>query len=330
MITNEIPITFATTHYEHFGELVTGRIPIEGIKLTSLEMQTEEMFFRFLQYREFDVSELSLAKYVSMISQGEDWAIAIPVFPIRTFRHAAFYVRADGPKTPQELAGARIGVPEWAETATVFARGALAHEYGVDLTSIDWTQAGVSEAGRTEKVELKLPPGLRLTHRPDKVLDDMLVAGELDCVIAARVPASYEQGNPRIRRLFENFIEVESRYYRDTGIYPIMHTVVIKRDVLDRDPWIAMNFLKAFEESKRRSYAHLSFRGPTPYLDPWAAEHARQLAVTFGEDYYPYGIEANRPTLEAFLQYCDEQGITHRKLTPEEIFAEQVHEHFRV
>lgn len=330
MNTNDIPVTFATTHYEHFSELVSGRVPVEGVKLTALEMQTEEMFFRFLRFQEFDVSELSLAKYVSMISQGEDWAVAIPVFPIRTFRHAAFYVRSDGPKTPQDLRGCRVGVPEWAETATVFARGALAHQYGVDLTSIEWTQAGVSEPGRTEKVALKLPDGLKLLHRPDKVLDDMLVSGELDCVIAARVPASYEQGNPKVRRLFESFIDVEEQYYRQTGIYPIMHTVVIRREVLDRDPWIAMNLMKAFEESKRRSYAHLSFRGPTPYLDPWAAEHARRLAQLFGADYYPYGVDPNRVTLEAFLQYCDEQGVTHRRLTVEQIFAEQTLEHFRV
>lgn len=328
MAANDVALTLAVAHYDHFSELVSGRVLADGITLTALEMPPEEIFFRFLTYREFDVSELSLAKYVSMVSQGEDWAAAIPVFPLRTFRHAAFYVRPNGPRAPQELRGCRIGVPEWAETAVVYARGVLAHDYGVDLRSIAWVQAGVSDPGRTEKVALKLPPGVNVTPRPDTSLDAMLVAGELDCVIAAHVPPSYERGITR--RLFENFIDVEERYYRSTGIYPIMHTVAIRRDVLERDPWVAMNLLKAFEASKQRSYAHLSFRGPTPYLDPWAAEHARRLQVIFGTDYYPYGIEPNRTTLEAFLRYCDEQGITHRKLEVRELFAEHVQEHFRV
>lgn len=327
----KLPLTFATTHYEHFADLTSGRIEIPGIDLTCFEMGTEEVFFRFLTYREYDVSEISMAKYASMISQGDTSITAIPVFPNRVFRHSSLYVRRDGPiQKPSDLNGKRIGVPEWAETATVYARGALAHQYGVDLNSIEWTQAGVNEPGRTEKVALKLPPGLRVTPRPQKDLSDMLVAGEIDAAMCARPPKCFVNHHPNVKHLFDDIIGTEQQYYRETGIFPIMHAVALQRKVVDEHPWVPMNLLEAFEESKRRSVDRILNTGVTPVLDPWCTMRAQQFQQLFGTDYWPYGIEANYKTLDAFLLYAFEHGVCHRRVEVEELFTSHVLQHVRV
>jgi len=328
---SRLPLTLAITHYDHVSDLTSGRVAIEGVDLHALELQTEEVFFRTIVFRDFDISEISLAKYTSMRSQGNDSLIAIPVFPSRVPRHSAIYVKQGGPvEKPSDLFGRRVGVPEWAETALVYTRGAIAHQYGVPLASIRWFQGGVNEAGRTEKVALKLPEGLSYTQVRDKSLNEMLLAGELDAVMCAHPPDAFADGSGRIRRLFENWLEVEEQYVRETGIFPIMHTVVIRKAVLDANPWVAMNVYKAFEEAKRRSVERMLFIGVSHVPIPWCYEHARRSLDVFGKTYWPYGIEDNATTLKAFLQYAYEQGVIHRMLEPEEIFAEQVQQHFRV
>jgi 4,5-dihydroxyphthalate decarboxylase len=227
------------------------------------------------------------------------------------------------------LAGRRVGLPEWAQTAAVYSRGLLVHQYGLDLSSIEWIQAGVNQAGRKEKVGLKLPAGVKLTPMPDKILSEMLVSGEIDATLTAHPPACFDDGHPNIKRMFENFMEVEKRYVKETGIFPIMHAVVIRKALVDQNPWIAMNLLKAFEEAKRRSIDRALFVGSC-FPIPWGYELARQAQEMFGKDYWPYGIEANRVSLDAFLQYAYEQGVCHRRLAIEELFPPQVQKRARV
>jgi len=328
---NELSLTLAISEYDHVTDLVMGRIVPEGIRLTCLSLPVEEIFFRFLINREWDVSETSMAKYASLISQGDTSLIAIPVFPSRVFRHSSIYVRRDGPvMAPSDLAGRRVGLPEWAQTAAVYSRGLLMHQFGVDLASIDWVQAGVNEPGRVEKVDLRLPAGLRLTPVADKTLSDMLVSGDVDAVLSAAPPACFEQGHVNIRRLFENYREIETAYYRETSIFPIMHVVTIRRELVDSHPWIAVSLLKAFEEAKRRSVARaLDIKAPR-FPIPWCYDDARQAQATFGADYWPYGIEANRATLEAFLRYAHEQGVCHRVVAVEELFPKSVRSSFKI
>lgn len=328
---NEVPLTLAISRYDHVEDLTAGRIVPEGIKLTCLSLSVEEIFFRFLKHREWDVSELSFAKYVSLISQGDTSFTAIPVFPSRIFRHSSIYVRRDGPvKVPQDLAGKRIGLPEWAQTAAVYSRGFMQHQYGIDLASVDWVQAGVNEPGRVEKVKLDLPAGIRLTPAPTKSLSQMLVDGEIDAALSAHAPDCFEHGHPDIVRLIPNYMAVEADYYRDTGIFPIMHVIAIKRTALDAHPWIAMSLLKAFEQAKRQSVARALEVTAPRFPIPWCFEYARQAQELFGEDHWPYGVEGNRTTLEAFLRYAHEQGVCHRLLTPEDLFAPQVLSRVRV
>jgi 4,5-dihydroxyphthalate decarboxylase len=201
-------------------------------------------------------------------------------------------------------------------------RGLLQHEYGVDLARIHWHQAGVHQPGRVEKVKLHLPEGVRITPVPDKSLAQMLAAGELDAVISARDPGG--------KRLFEDYVPVEEKYFRKTGIYPIMHVIVLRREAYERDRWIAMNLLKAFDEAKRESTQRLVEIGLSHVPMPWVAEHARRWRELAGEDFWPYGIEPNRPTLEAFVQYAHEQGVTARRLRLEELFAPETRESYKI
>ncbi len=216
-----VPLTLAISEYDHVTDLVTGRVPVEGVDLTCLTLQIEEIFFRAFIYRDFDVSEVSMAKYCSMVSQGDNALVAIPVFPSRVPRHSSIYVRRDGPvKKPSDLAGRKVGLPEWAQTASVYSRGLLVHQYGIPLTAIDWVQAGVDQPGRTEKVKLNVPPGVKLTPRPDKSLNEMLLSGEIDAMLTAHAPSSFDNGHPNIGRMFEDYLDVEMNYVKETGHLP--------------------------------------------------------------------------------------------------------------
>jgi 4,5-dihydroxyphthalate decarboxylase len=326
-----IPLTLAISHYDHITELVTGRVPVEGVDLTCLNLQIEEIFFRQFNYLDFDVSEVSMGKYSSLVSQGEAPLVAIPVFPSRVARHSSIYIRRDGPvKAPADLAGKRIGIPEWAQTASVYSRGLIQHQYGIDLRSIEWIQAGVDQPGRLEKVTLKLPAGIKYRPAPDKSLSGMLVSGEIDAALSAHAPACFEHGHPNVARLFPDYLDVEMKYVKETGIYPIMHTIAFRREIVERNPWIAVNLFKAFEEARRRSVERALNNTSSALPLPWGYELAKRMQDVVGKDLMPYGVEQNRVTLDAFLQYAHEQGVCHRRLTPEELFPPQVQKSFRV
>lgn len=326
-----LALSAALGPYDHVRDLLDGNVRAEGIDLTVLPLAVEEIFFRFTKFREWDVSEMSFGKVISLISQGDPGIIAIPVFVSRVFRHSSIYVSVgSGITKPEQLAGKRVGVPEWAQTASVYSRGILAHEYGVDLRSVHWHQAGVNEAGRVEKVKLKLPEGLKLTVMPDRSLSQMLLAGELDAVLSARPPHAFTQGGGKVRRLFEDYRSVELAYWRKTGIFPIMHVVALRRDTYERNRWIAMNLLKAFTIAKERSLKRMTDITASYYPVPWMGENTTLSRQQLGEDFWPYGIEANRTTLEAFSQYAFEQGVSHRKVAVEELFAPEVQQSFKV
>jgi 4,5-dihydroxyphthalate decarboxylase len=328
---SRLHLTFATSHYEHVADLLLGRVQPEGIDLTCLTLQVEEIFFRMFNFRDFDVSEVSMAKFSSLASQGNSPFVGIPVFPSRVPRHSSIYIRRDGVvKQPSDLKGKRVGVPEWAQTAAVYSRGLLQHQYGVDLASIEWVQAGVDQPGRQEKVKLNLPPGIRYTPAPTKSLGGMLISGELDAVLSAHPPLCFDEGHPNVARMFEDYLELEQRYVKETGIFPIMHTIAMRREIFEANSWAAMSLLNAFEQSKRKSLARVLSPTTSSLPIPWCYEFAKRMQDIVGEDPMPYGVEANFTTLDAFLQYAFEQGVCHRRLKPEELFPPQVQRSFRV
>lgn len=330
-MTAPLPLTLAVHDYDHVRDLASGAVGVEGVRLRCLHYPVEEIFFRFTRFREWDVSELSLAKYASLRAAGDDSLVAIPVFTSRSFRHSAIFVRADGPvDDPAALAGARIGVPEWTQTATVYARGVLAHEFGVALADVSWVQAGTNEPGRTEGVAVALPPGVSLTPMPEDTLNDLLLAGEIDALIAAHPPADFEHRSGRIVRLFSDHRAVEERSYHETGVFPIMHVVALQADLHARHPWIAMNLFTAFEAAKQRSLTRALDVNSPRFPVPWGPANAQRAQQLIGEDCWPYGIEPNRRTLESFLQLAVEQGVCARRLTPEELFVPEVQQAYRV
>ncbi len=319
-----IQLSLAIGGYDHVRDLLDGKVRAPGIDLIPFELPIEEVTFRFTRFAEWDVSELSFGKTVALLSQDDPQIVPIPVFPSRVFRHSAIYVsEGSSIREPKDLEKKRVGVPEWAQTAGIYVRGLLQHEYGVDLRAVDWYQAGLRQPGRTEKVALKLPQGLRLTPVNDKSLSEMLRSGELDAVISARAPAFG-------RRLFEDYQTLELAYFRKTRIFPIMHVVVLRRSTYERDRWIAMNLLQAFEAAKNRSLARTAELGVSHVPLPWVADHAARWRSLAGEDFWPYGAEPNRPTLDAYLQYALEQGVCHRRLTVEELFAPETWEQAKI
>lgn len=316
-----VALTIAATDYDHFRDLRLGLVRPEGIEVNWLTLGHHEIFSRFTLNREWDVSELSFAKFAAQVTRKDSDIIGLPIYASRLFRFASFYVnRKAGIKTVADLRGKRIGVPEWAHTAAVYMRGWLMHEGGVALSDIDWRQAGTNEAGRSEKVELSLPKGISLTSMPDKTLSGMIASGELDCVIIARPPNSFREKHPDVVRLFPDYEVLEQRYYEKTRVYPIMHVIAMRKSILEDQPWMARNLYNAFEESRRRSLERILDPAVSRYPVPWLTSYALRMQQMFGGDPFPYGIEPNRPTLELFLRYVHEQGIAHRLVKPEEIF----------
>jgi len=312
-----VPITIATWDYDHVRDLRTGAVTPEGIDVTYLDLNMHEIFARFLANREWDVSELSFAKFIAEASGPNPVLVALPVFLRREFRYGIVYVNRHCIAKPEDLRGKRVGVPEWAQTACVYIRGALQHDFGVPLTAIDWLQAGVNAAGRAEKVDMDLPAGVRLTPVADKSLSEMLVSGEIDAAMCATAPECFGR-NPDIVRLWPDYGAMGEAFHARTGIYPIMHVAVIRKAILDDNPWLARNLYNAFDEARRRSLARL--RRPGYIALPGHGEAAAAAENAFGGDYFPYGVDENRAALELFLRYAHEQGVARWLMSPEEIF----------
>lgn len=315
----------AVTYFDHISDVLRGRVRPEGIDLKILQLPVEEVFFRMLHFGEFDVSEFALGKYVSLVAAGNAPFRAIPVFPSRVFRQSAVYVGADkGIREPKDLTGRRVGIPEWAQTACTYARGYLQHHWDLKLEDVRWVQAGVNEAGRKEKVKLSLPAGIKIEHVADRSLNEMMLAGDLDAMISAREPDAFLEGDPRIVRMWPETRALEEAYYRETGVFPIMHVIVIKNEVLDRNPWIATNLYKAFEQAKANTLRHIDSANSSRVPFAWAFDAVREAKRVFGEDFWPYGMQANHRTLDTFLQYAFEQGVTQRRVAVEELFPKEV------
>lgn len=324
---NPIPLSLCIGPYDHTRDLTEGQVSVPGVHLTTFSLPIEETFYRFLHHREWDVSELSFGKYISLRASGDTSLIALPVFPSRVFRLSSIYVRRADQGRFQDLSnfkGARIGVPEWAQTASVYTRGYLQHEAGVPLTSVAWTQAGVNEAGRKEKVALSLPDGLKLTARTDASLNVLLLNGELDAVFTARPPKGLatplDGGDAPLVRLLPNSRAMEAAYFDKTGVFPIMHVIVLRQSVLDANPWIAMNLMQAFETAKAKAIERVADITASHTPLPWISDLMHESQARFGADPFPYGIERNRATLDAFCQFAYEQGVAKRLMRPDELF----------
>ncbi|HEY5210939.1 MAG TPA: ABC transporter substrate-binding protein [Stellaceae bacterium] len=329
---SRIKLTLACWNYDRTRALQDGTVAPEGIDLTYLCLPVEETFFRMLRYREFDVAEMSLSSYTVSLAAEHPAFIAIPAFVSRFFRHGSIFVSAkSGIAKPADLIGKRIGVPEYQMTAPVWIRGILQDEYGVAPDSVDYFSGGEEEAGRDEKIALSLPSRFRLRPiGPDQVLSRMLAEGEIDALHTARAPSTFFSQPDAVQRLFPDYAAVERDYFRKTRIFPIMHTVVIRRDVYEANPWVARSLYKAFVEARRLAYDDLTSTAALKTMLPWQVAAAEETSQLMGPDWWPYGFAPNRAVLDTFLRYHHEQGLSPRRRQPEELFAPETLESFKI
>ena len=325
-------LTLACWNYDRTRALLEGRVRPDGIDLNYLSLPVEETFFRMLRHREFDAAEMSLSSYVMSLFTPERPFIALPVFPSRVFRHSCIYVNArSGIREPKDLAGKRVGNPEYQLTAGVWIRGLLSDDYGVPVDSVTYYTGGEEQPGRGEKLRLELPAAIRVQRiGPEQTLSSMLASGDIDALYTPRMPSSFRRGDGTVRRLFEDFVAVEREYFRKTGVFPIMHTVVVRRDVYEKHPWVAQSLFKAFREAQKETYADLYETSALKAMLPWLIAHVEEARREMGEDYWPYGLQRNAHTLATFLRYSHEQGLSKRVLEPAELFARETLEEFKI
>ena len=327
-----IRLTLACWPYDRTRALADGSVRMEGIDLVYLPLEVEETFWRQARFQEFDASEMSLSSYVKTLNSDKPPFIAIPVFPSRSFRHSCVFVSAkSGIREPGDLKGKRVAAPEYQMTAPVWIRGILSDDFGVKVTDVQHFSGGEEEPGRVEKLKLDLPKEINFQPiGPTQTISRMLADGELDAFVTARAPSTFYSQPDQVKRLFPDYVEREKDYFRRTRIFPTMHTVVIKREVYAENPWIAQALYKGFSVAKEKAMDGLNQTHVLANMLPWLVSHVEEARQLIGEDWWPYGLEANRHVLETFLRYHHEQGLSKRLFKPEEIFARETLVSFKV
>lgn len=339
MNSNGLKISLAFWDYDRTRPMIDGKIVIDGVDPIYIPLWVEETFYRMLHNAEFDVSEMSFAAYVISLSEPDPKFIAIPVFPSRTFRQRSIYINKEsGIKTPGDLKGKIVGIPRYRQTAGVYIRGMLEDYYGVPVNSIKYVSGGLEERVQEGKLwamselndKLRNNYGINIIQEEEKSLSTMLEVGEIDAIYTARMPSTFNKPNGNVTRLFLDYKSEELEYFNKTGIFPIMHTIVIRKDVYESNHWVASSLMKAFERSKNFAYKLNYQTGALRYMLPWMNEEMEIMENVVGKDYWPYGIEKNKKTLTAFLDYMYRQGLTGKHYKPEEIFARETLDMFRI
>ena len=320
---SKLRLTLACEAYDRTVALRTGEVAPDGIELTYLALPVEETFYRMIRYREFDVAELSLSSYLLSLDSAERPFVAIPVYPSRSFRHNGIYVNTSaGIGSPAQLAGRTVGVAEYQLTAAVWIRGILAEFYDVPVASVRYRTGGLHAPGRTEKIALHLPADIDIAPVPEgRTLDDMLVSGDIDALYTPRTPRSFASGRPEVARLFTDSPAAEAEYFQRTRVFPIMHVIVIRREVYERDRWIAASLFTAFETARRLAMRGIDETASLRYMLPWLAHEVARTRQIMGEDYWRYGVDPDDPSLDTLLRYSHEQGLASRRWRPAELFA---------
>lgn len=324
---SRLSLTLACGAYDRTQALLDGRVAVDGIDLNPMVLPLEELFRRQARYAEFDVAELSLATYAVLLGRGDDRFVGLPVFPSRAFRHGHILVNAHaGIQAAADLAGRRVGCPAYTQTAAVWARGLLLHEYGVRQEQITWYLGGLDAPQVEERLPGAVPEGVPTVRlAPGQTLDALLDSGAIDALIAADWPRCFLTGSRNVRRLFPDYQERDVAYFRRTGRFPIMHNVVVRREVYERHRWVPRALQKAFVAAKTLGMRWLSASAALAAAAPFLMHSLEETRALMGEDYWPYGLAANRAELEALLADLHEQRLTPRLLDPEALFARETH-----
>ena len=321
---SDLRLTYAGLEYfDRAQSLYDGSVKPHGIDLNYLIVPPGELFRRVARHAEFDVAEFSVSTLTALVSRGDTRFVAIPVFPSRNFRHGYLWINTSaGIARPEDLKGKRIGVPEYQMTAALWIRAALQHDHGVAPADMHWMSGGLWAPGYEERAKIALPPEITFSIIPeDRYLEEMLDAGDIDALFSPARPRSFMAGEGKVARLFPNFREVEKDYYRRTGIFPIMHLIAIPKKKVEALPWLPASLFKAFEAAKDTAVQRLLEENEPMATYPWIDGVIKEAQEFMGEDFWPYGLEPNRKTLEAFLGYHFDQGLAARRLSIEEIFV---------
>ena len=319
----DLKLRLACNDYDRCRALIDGTVKPDGISLDITVLKPRELFPRMLDHQEFDVAELSLASYATLTARDASPFVAIPVMLSKLFRHSCIYVRKGaGIEHLQDLKGKRVGTTQYGATAIVYIKGMLNDEYGIAPEDLRWFIGGLSTPTEPPLVPLNLPGKIALEFLPrGQTLEAMFAKGELDALFAILLPRMFLAGSPDIARLFPNHRDVEEDYYRRTKILPIMHTVVIREHVYNAHPFVAASLYRAFCESRDRAIAPLYDTDALMVSLPFLIDHIEQNRRVFGDDIWAYGLEPNRPSLDALCRYVHEQGLAPRRITPDDLFV---------
>ncbi|MCW1402959.1 ABC transporter substrate-binding protein [Novosphingobium sp. MW5] len=326
-----LPLSIAIGNYDRIRPIRDGQVRIDGVDPVFMLLEPEEIFFRAFRSVDFDICELSLSSFSVKQAAGTNPYVGVPVFPSRMFRHNAFYVNINaGIARPEDLRGKRIGLPEYQLTACVWARIIL-DEYGVRPEDVTWVRGGMEEAGRIEKISLDLPAGVRLENAPaDKTLSGMLDTGEIDAILGPRAPRAFEAGEDHVRWLFPDPVVAAKAWYEKTGIFPIMHVLGIRKTLVEQHPWLPSAVVKAFNQSRDIAVEALFETAASRISLPFVEESARSARALLGPELWSYGFAQNRHVLETFLEHHHRQGLSKKRLSPEDLFHPATLETFKI
>jgi 4,5-dihydroxyphthalate decarboxylase len=329
---NKLSLSVAVGNYDRMRPLVDGEVQIDGVEPIFMLQEPEEIFFRAFRHADYDICELSMSSYSVKTAAGTSPYIGVPIFPSRAFRHTSIYVRNDrGIETPADLRGKKIGVPEYQLTANVWARMFLEEDFGLKPSDVTWVRGGYEEAGRVEKITLNLPADVRLENAPEgATISGLLASGEIDAVMGPRAPSCFDKGHPNIKYLFSDPQAAASEWYKRTRLFPIMHLLGIRRTLAEQHPWLPGAVAKAFEKSKAVALAKLRDTSATKITLPFVEEQLKAARQLMGDDFWPYGFEANRHVLQRFLERHHLEGLSSRLLKPEDLFHPASLESFKI
>jgi 4,5-dihydroxyphthalate decarboxylase len=327
---SKLNLSIAIGDYDRNRPLIDGRVQMDGVDPVFMTLGPEEIFFRAFRSQDFDICELSLSSFTVKTAAGDCPYVGIPAFVSRAFRHTSIYVRTDRVKEPADLKGRKVGLPEYQLTANVWARAILEDDFGVKPSDIHWIRGGIEHASRPEKIAVKLPAGVRLDNAPEgKTISELLAEGEIDGFMAPRPPTVLGRGLP-IDWLFRDPIAAGKDYFQRTGIFPIMHLIGVRRTIAEQHPWLPAAVLKAFEQSKALALDALGDTAATKVTLPFVEEQLKAARDVMGEDFWPYGVAANRKTLEVFLRHHHAQGLSSRLVSVDELFHPGTYESFGI
>jgi 4,5-dihydroxyphthalate decarboxylase len=327
----KLQLSVAVGPYDRTRALVDGSVQIDGVKPLCMTLSPEEIFFRAFRHAEFDICELSLSSFTVKTAQGNCPYVGVPAFVSRTFRHTSIYVRTDRIKKPADLKGKKVGVPEYQLTANVWARAILEEDFGVKPSDISWVRGPITDAERPEKISIKLPPDVKLEDAPEgKTISQLLAEGAIDGFIAPRAPDLDLRKHPNIGWLFPDPTSAAKDYYKRTGIFPIMHLVGVRRELVQQHPWLPAALLKAFEQAKAVALELINDTSATKVTLPFVEENLKAARELMGEDFWPYGVGPNRKALEAFVRQHHAEGLSSRLVKVDELFHPSTYESFKI